>query len=308
MPAMTTRSSIRPLLGLAPLGSPRRGIAATPAALHGGPGVAEGRSARGRRPGRTGRAWWCREPGSAPSDRARPGRSWPGRQWWRWPTTAAPADPTEGATSPRADPVGPAADTVCWACGSGSRPGAARCPPAPDRMAASGCRPGSPTATRRAPGGAGRRPRRWSAGDGRVRGDPADHHPTRADRHPGAGADDVRLDSYVVEALSWKHCGAVRRQRVPAQSRAASDLLTAIRVVADGDALLDPKVTRQLIADFLRRDPARPPDHCADDALGGLTEREREVLVTVAPGLSNAEIASLLTVSYATAKTTSATC
>jgi ATP/maltotriose-dependent transcriptional regulator MalT len=67
-------------------------------------------------------------------------------------------------------------------------------------------------------------------------------------------------------------------------------------------------VTRQLIADFLRRDPARPPDHCPDDALGGLTEREREVLVTVAPGLSNAEIASLLTGSYATAKTTSATC
>ena len=60
---------------------------------------------------------------------------------------------------------------------------------------------------------------------------------------------------------------------------------------------------RQLIADFLCRDPARPPDHCPDDALGGLTERERELLVTVAPGLSNAEIASLLTVSYATAKT-----
>jgi DNA-binding NarL/FixJ family response regulator len=78
------------------------------------------------------------------------------------------------------------------------------------------------------------------------------------------------------------------------------ELLAAIRVVAGGEALLAPSVTRRLIEQFV----SRPERHiAAGDALGELTAREREVLALVAKGRSNAEIAGELSMSPATAKT-----
>jgi DNA-binding NarL/FixJ family response regulator len=79
----------------------------------------------------------------------------------------------------------------------------------------------------------------------------------------------------------------------------ADQLLTAIRVVANGDALLDPAITRRLIADFAQRPPHR--DRPAE--LTELTDRELEVLRLVARGLSNAEIGKALFVGEATVKT-----
>ena len=102
------------------------------------------------------------------------------------------------------------------------------------------------------------------------------------------------LDEYVFGALKAGASGFLLKDTPPA------DLLTGIRVVAAGDALLSPTITRHLIEEFVRRpDPAQ----ASVPLLDGLTEREREVLGLVAKGWSNAEIAERLYVTTATAKT-----
>ncbi|WP_433223144.1 response regulator [Microtetraspora malaysiensis] len=102
------------------------------------------------------------------------------------------------------------------------------------------------------------------------------------------------LDAYVYGALRAGASGFLLKDTPP------SGLLAAIDVVASGDALLAPSVTRRLIAEFARRpEPARRPASTLD----GVTEREREVLTLIARGLSNTEIADHLSVSMATVKT-----
>ena len=101
------------------------------------------------------------------------------------------------------------------------------------------------------------------------------------------------LDEYVYGALRAGASGFLLKDTRPA------DLLRAIEIVAAGDALIAPSITRRLIAEFAaRRDPAEPPA-----ALAELTEREREITRLVAEGLTNAEIAGRLIISPLTAKT-----
>jgi DNA-binding NarL/FixJ family response regulator len=101
------------------------------------------------------------------------------------------------------------------------------------------------------------------------------------------------LDEYVFEALRVGASGFLVKSTEPAE------LIHAVRVVAAGDALLSPGVTKRLVAEFAKRakEPTLAP------GIDALTDRERQVMKLVAAGLSNAEIADRLVVSPATAKT-----
>jgi DNA-binding NarL/FixJ family response regulator len=101
------------------------------------------------------------------------------------------------------------------------------------------------------------------------------------------------LDEYVVQAIRAGASGFLLKDVRPAE------LVDAIRVVAAGDALLAPSVTRRLLDRFARA----VPDDQTPPALDGLTERELEILRLVAQGLSNAEIAERLVVGETTVKT-----
>jgi DNA-binding NarL/FixJ family response regulator len=103
------------------------------------------------------------------------------------------------------------------------------------------------------------------------------------------------LDEYVFGALRAGASGFLLKGGEPA------DLVHAIRVVADGESLLAPSVTRRLIETYVSQPEPAPTSE--PDGLDELTAREREVLTLVAAGLTNAEIASILQLSPLTAKT-----
>ena len=105
------------------------------------------------------------------------------------------------------------------------------------------------------------------------------------------------VDDYVYEALRAGASGFLLKDAPPA------DLIAAVRVVAAGDALLAPSVTRRLIADFAQQQPSAASRGRAALRLNGLTPRETEVLELIARGLSNQEIAGRLVLAEQTVKT-----
>jgi len=102
------------------------------------------------------------------------------------------------------------------------------------------------------------------------------------------------LDEYVFDALRAGASGFLMKDTEP------GELLRAVRVVAQGESLLSPTVTRRVIREFAVRPAAKGPPH---ESLEALTDRERQVVALVAEGLSNDEIASRLFVSPATVRT-----
>jgi DNA-binding NarL/FixJ family response regulator len=105
------------------------------------------------------------------------------------------------------------------------------------------------------------------------------------------------LDDYVYAALRAGASGFLLKDAT------AAELVHAVRVVAGGDALLAPSVTRRLIADFTRQPSANSPPPPEYRALSALTSRETEVLTLIARGMSNTEISDTLFIAEQTTKT-----